>query len=379
MKKKFLFIFILLILSMGIISAVDVNMKKEVKQGENIIIKVSGKFYTQLTNKDIEFKRIGHTSPPQFPKINLERIEGSRYFYLTIPETIAPGEYSMIFKDAEYYIGNTYVKKDIVTNFTILNEMVPFTISPALVISKDNYLVTIQNLKSTEINVNLEKEIIPIYENKTEESESLGFFDLLFGTGNKSIEKNETVNNTNTKKEVKHITLVSGEKIVLEFEAPLYKGFETMNLYDGSEAYGILVYNPEGKIFKEETNIITNITVNEIVNETTNITVNETTNITTLNNKTENEDLTDIKSCTDLGGRICGDDEKCPETETTAKDSQCCLVACEAVAKKSTNGKFIGWLIIGVIALFLTWFFKNKYRNSSPGKVDLIKSSKPKK
>lgn len=380
MKKSLLFIFLFLTLSLGLVSAVDVEVKDSVKKGENFIVKVTGKFFKPLSKNNIEFHR-GNANVP-FGIVSLEKIEGSLYFYLNIPETTSAGNYTMTFVDAEYYSGTSIIKEDIVTEFTILEETVPFTISPPLVISEDKYVVTVQNLLPTSIDINLEKEekVISV-EGEEVVEDSPGFFDLLFG-----VEEEVVVENiTEEQKEVEYLTLMSGESKELEYLAPVYIGFETLNLYYEDLGYGVLVYNPSGRIIEEEP-------VEEekeiiVINQTTGeeeVLVNETVNETEAENEDEiinetPEDINKVESCVAQGGIICTPKkEKCAIKEVESSDGECCLAECKAIPE-SSNGKIIGWTIIGIIALFLTWFFKKKYKKAAPGKVDLIKSSKPKR
>lgn len=381
MKKILLFVFLLTTLSLGLVSAVDIEMKESVKKGENFIVKVSGKFYKPLIKDNIKFRR--GNAQVEFGTIKVEKIENDKYFYLSIPETISAGNYTMTFLDSEYYSGTTVIKEDIVKNFEIVNEKVPFSISPPLIVSTDKYVVTIQNLMDTSIVIDLEKEEGVVSEG-TEGVviEEPGFFDLLFGTAqNETEEPSEPGEVT----EVEKITLVSGEIIQLEYSSPTYKGFEKLNLYYNDEGYGVLVYNPEGREVapeeeeeEKEVIIINQSTGEEIINDIELNEVEDNESVKIVNESEQVDDL-GIETCVEMGGEECAwETEACTGEKVTAKNSICCIGTCNAF-EESSSGKTIGWIIIGVIALFLTWFFKKKYRKASPGKVDLIKSSKPKK
>jgi len=373
MKKILLFIFLLTVLSLGLVSSVEIEMKDSVKKGENFIVKVSGKFYKPLIKDNIKFNR-GNANV-EFGVIKVEKIENDKYFYLSIPETILSGNYTMTFFDSEYYSGTSIIKEDIVKNFVIVDEKVPFSISPPLIISTDKYTVTIQNLMNTSIAINLEKEEKIILDEGSVIVDSPGFFDLLFGRTENQTEESIAVEES---VEVEKITLVSGEIIELEYPSPIYKGFEKLNLYYNNEGYGVLVYSPiEKEVLIEgvggENEIINQTTGEKIANNTED---NKTIKI--FNESGQVNDL-EIKTCVEMGGSECAwEIEGCSGEKVTAKNSICCIGTCKALEEQS-NTKTIGWLIIGAIALFLTWFFKKKYKKASPGKVDLIKSSRPKK
>lgn len=73
-----------------------------------------------------------------------------------------------------------------------------------------------------------------------------------------------------------------------------------------------------------------------------------------------------LKTCEEMGGSICQDDEECTEETKHARDGNCCLGDCEEV-KKDNRGKIIGWIIIIVVVILLLWFFK-KTRKKAPVK-----------
>ena len=66
------------------------------------------------------------------------------------------------------------------------------------------------------------------------------------------------------------------------------------------------------------------------------------------------------KTCLEMKGKMCSDNEKCNEETYNAKDGVCCLGGCEEI-KTGSTGKIIGWTIIIVIIILLLWFFKSKY------------------
>ena len=86
---------------------------------------------------------------------------------------------------------------------------------------------------------------------------------------------------------------------------------------------------------------------------------------------------TQIKTCEELNGEICASDEKCDTDYVYAKDTKCCLGKCEKQEPSST-GKIIGWAIVGIVVVFLIWFFKTKYRGAKKP-VDLFKTGRGKK
>lgn len=86
---------------------------------------------------------------------------------------------------------------------------------------------------------------------------------------------------------------------------------------------------------------------------------------------------TQIKTCAELNGEVCSSDEKCDTDYVYAKDDKCCLGTCGGEEPSST-GKIIGWAIVGIVVVFLIWFFKKKYKGAKK-EVDLFKIAKGKK
>ncbi|MCK4552745.1 hypothetical protein KAT80_00900 [Candidatus Pacearchaeota archaeon] len=83
------------------------------------------------------------------------------------------------------------------------------------------------------------------------------------------------------------------------------------------------------------------------------------------------------QTCAELNGEICSLDEKCDTDYVYAKDGKCCLGEC-VKQEPSSTGKIIGWAIVGIVVVFLIWFFKTKYRGAKK-EVDLFKIGKAKK
>ena len=83
------------------------------------------------------------------------------------------------------------------------------------------------------------------------------------------------------------------------------------------------------------------------------------------------------KTCAELNGAVCSLDEECDTDYVYAKDNKCCLGTCGG-SETSSSGKIIGWAIVGIIVVFLIWFFKTKYRGAKK-EVNLFDIAKGKK
>lgn len=80
------------------------------------------------------------------------------------------------------------------------------------------------------------------------------------------------------------------------------------------------------------------------------------------------------RTCNQVGGEICQENQECSGDTNTAIDGLCCLAKCEEV-KKSSTGKIIGWTMIFFILILLVWFYLKKYKSQSRS-VDLLNPRK---
>ncbi len=83
------------------------------------------------------------------------------------------------------------------------------------------------------------------------------------------------------------------------------------------------------------------------------------------------------KTCTELNGKVCSLDEECDTDYVYAKDNKCCLGICKG-SETSSSGKIIGWAIVGIVVVFLIWFFKTKYKGAKKpaNLLDIAKGKK---
>jgi len=380
MKNLGIFIFLLTILSIGLVSSVEISLKDSVQKGENFVVKVSGNFVKPLTKDNIHFYR--RHLPTEMGQFDLVKIEGDYYFYLFVPLDKLADNYSVVLEGIEYKIGTTTKKDDVSKNFTIENETVPFTVSPPLIIAHEKYNVSLQNLKETSIEISLEKTDKIIEEIPAGESvESGGFLDSLFSLFSK--EETNTTNVSETIEEVptvstSMISLKSGETKTLEYLAPEKKGFQMLEFYYEDSVYGSLIYNPEDRVEEIVSEDLSEI--NETINETNETIIYETniTNETIVTVNGTNITVINTTSCETANLSKCiVDKERCSGEIKYTDTEACCAGDCVQI-EKSNTGKIIGWSIIIVLALFLTWFLKKKYRGANPGKINLFNIAKGK-
>lgn len=262
------FLFALMFLSF--VSAVEINMKDEFNDGETLLAKFSGNFLDKVNDKNVFFYREHVKIPIEFEIMN---VENDYYIYALLRNKEA-GKYSFSLENVEYYRQGEVVGEAISKNFTILESFADFSINPGFVSTKKDFEIEIQNLKDTEITININSEKIT-----QNESEGKGFFDILLGdlflslTGNVifNIEEKNTI--TLSPNEIKRFTFELGEvpEPVVEmislstentyYEFPVYITSAVEGEYSSSLNFkpSVLKVSLDSNLIKEERVILENI------------------------------------------------------------------------------------------------------------------------
>jgi len=142
MKKSVLFICILLVLPF--LSAVTIDMKSSYDQGETIIAKISGDFFTSLKEDNIFFYR-GHVKIPM--DYDLAKI-GNYYYVKASTLRKAPNNYSLQIKNAHYYLQGQLIDDIIVKPFAITDNIADFVVNPGFVVSIADFYIELKNLQN---------------------------------------------------------------------------------------------------------------------------------------------------------------------------------------------------------------------------------------
>ncbi len=182
MKKNVLFLLLMVLSLLPSLSAVEFSAKENFQQGETFVAKISGNFYQPISPSDITFFR-GHTRISLVPSV--QKIDNDFYISAQLFGKI-PDNYSIVVSKAQYYNGPELVESDLSKNFTITTELADFTITPAFVLTKNDFFIQVQNLKDAQIT------IISKIINSSASSGSGTFFDSLFGIGSLTADENTT-------------------------------------------------------------------------------------------------------------------------------------------------------------------------------------------
>ncbi len=433
-------VFSILIVSINLTSAIEIEMNPEFSQGETLIAKISGNFVDALSASNILFYRDHVRIPMVF---NVSKITDDYYLYALLSGKTA-GNYSLQIKGVRYYRANKIISDDLIKNFTISGQLADFYVSPGFLKTKKDFSIEIVNLKDNNMNVE-------ITENSS--SSGTGFFESLFGAGGSSqaaeVPPGETrkVNfgfeNLTENMNESAISIISLKSENTSYFVPVYldvNASETNNVKENGKLRFEPVYlnisistnSNTSRIFylyNDGEDTIKNISIavsdslepyvnlsieniskldgnssvkmgllifsgNEEDNVAGQITAEYQKNDSSYSSETfdvylnfiddyvpsfeENGTAIDSQSCSELKGTICAQNETCSGDSAYAKDGKCCLASCNASEPSSSAGKIIGWSLVGLVILFLAWFFIKKYKKVS-NPVDLLKASRGKR
>ncbi len=428
---KIITIFFLLLLLLPMTSAVEFDMKTEFSQGETLMAKVSGNFLEPILKENIFFYR-GHVRISINPEV--AKIDDEFYIYAPLLGK-NPDNYSISIENIRYMKGSQVSEEDIVKNFSITQGMADFSITPGFIISKNDFFIEAQNLQDYQITVQIKTDspsnggfFAFLFEDAAEENSVI----LKSGEIKKINFELENI----TQPTLKTIELSTEN---LKYEIPVYvylylsekesndsvkeKKFEleplglNISISTNSNTTRIIYLYNTGDATLENISLSVSdslkpylcFSIDEIeeLNENSSIKIElylssddeektiegqikaKEDNLYTYSaiflnfikdyvpSDDEEEIITTIKTCEEMTGIICEEDEECDGESEYAKDGKCCLGTCEEI-KESSTGKIIGWSIVILVIAFVIWFFKAKYRGAKK-EVDLFKIAKGKK
>ncbi len=179
---------LLILFLLPMLSAAQVDMKSEFKQGETIMAEISGNFIEPLEETNIILYQEHNRIPLD---VDLTKIDEKYYVYAQLLDK-EEGDYSLKLTDIRYMIINQVIEEDLVQNFTITNETADFSVDPGFVVTETVFSIEIQNLLGHQITVNIKDN--ETTEDHPAENESSGFLDFLFGDQEDPVEEGRTLN-----------------------------------------------------------------------------------------------------------------------------------------------------------------------------------------
>ncbi len=426
MKKRLFFIFIAILIVLSpfpLANAIEFNLKSNYSQHEVILAKLSGQFYNPPLKEDIYFYR-GHVRVG----IDHDIAKIGENYYLFVPlGSKDPRNYSVSIENVEYRDEGEVKDEDITRNFTITDNIADFSISKGFISTDSDFKITVDNSQDKKIDLSIS--------HKTIEGEDKGISYIethSLSPGEKQIEfdvrpeelASATVKELTLSSENQNYTIpvsifvdeqttkdvISSMDIApkdMEIKIPTNSNITKLiyiyntgtgtlkdvklTLGDSLRPYVELSEDEFGQILPEN-----NANLEMSVVSGGEQSLAGTIKIITSNGlsdelkvsldfvpdynppqKEQQQDIKTTKTCEEIGGTICKEEEECDGDNIFAKNQFCCVGKCTKDASSSV-GKLIGWGIFVIIIVVGLWFFLKKYKKikSNP---DLLKKFKPKK
>ena len=426
MKRKVIASLFLALLTISFISAIEFDMKEEFRQSETLLAKLSGDFINPPIKQNIFFYR-GHVKTAVDAQI--ARIGEDYYIYAQLAGK-AENNYSIVIEGISYKKAGQTIEEDLTKNFSITGEIVDFTVNPGFISTKDDFSITLENLKDEDLEVSFEISTLSGNDGGIAGYGEGTSHEVLIDSGEETIDFKIDLKEQSTIKLIEfssgdfsysipvHIFVddfseqtktfsfeIKPDKIDLEIpttgdqiERLIYiyntgTGSVTnlrLDLVGQLKPYVALSEDNFGRVLPgSNANLNLLITpssektiTGELVIESEQSLTNKIPISITFKKDASTEDLmsevTTDDNCADLGHEICSSDQTCSNTEETvyANDGICCIGTCGAKASGSW-GTIIGFILLIIVVAAAWIFFKNYKSVKTP--VNLLKIAKGKK
>lgn len=396
--KRGLIFFVLVLLVLPIISAVDVELKTVYDQGETLVARISGNFVDQPTTNNIAFYR-GHVKIPMV--FGLEKIGDDFYIYALLLDK-SEGEYSLRIDGVKYYRATEIVEEEIIQNFSISGQISAFSVNPGFIVTSEDFSVNIKNLQDSKIIVSIESSLgifgSSVVELKTGEEKDIDFEilnqeileEITFTFENSSFifsvfnSSKISIPGSGEDKlelrprnlEISMATDSQGKRIlhlnnlgVSDVENILLSVSEILDSYITLSTYEVknLKANSSEKI---EVSIISDleeaIVEGLIFASSENVTISSSLTLIFVKDFIPidgvSEENPSANTCSEVGGEICEEGFECNGDVFYASDGVCCLESCSEMDSGGSGGKLIGWILIVAILVLAFWFYKFKFK-----------------
>jgi len=369
MKKIFPSLFFFLILALPGVFAISTDLNKTYFPRQTLITKISGNFLDPLKSENVFFYSGREKISMEY---EIAKIEDSFYLYSILPNK--ERNYTLIIKNAHYFEAGQDFTQDLEFNFSVQGKVADFTVKPGFVISSKDFFITLEsnfdtipinltyvNFTSTEeVRGGFSKEVfIPIQAHEKVAFLEIKSQNLTYKVPIKSMAQAVTRRHMAFSKPFSNITLFRGSPYNVQLSL----------INDGQEEIRNISLSASKTMTLEPKNILSikpgeyavvNISLLPEEDETIIIsasseTLSANTTIQVNLRKIEVENLTASEigqySCSELGGKPCGENQVCSGEEIKTLDTpRCCRGQCKS---KSSSFKIflIILLIIGVAAV----------------------------
>jgi len=376
-------------------AAIETDLKKNYLQGETIVVKISGNIIEPFLPEQVKFIRAGHVQ--EIPVIyELKKLDDNYYIWALAPKS--PGNYTLILNDLTTTLSGSPKKVEFRQNFSIEKNLTDYSVSPGFIISEKDFSIQAQLYLDKDIKINVDypskrefmlkpgnnvldfkiegppgikiisvgKYSIPINILSGSQSSSINapysfapnYLTKTFSVNEKNKTARFSIVNTG-EKEIKDIQIIHGDYFTLyPTEKITLKAKE-------SKEYTLTILKSDGIRLQDqisarsgEWNIVLPIKIDfEEINDTP---------------IKKNEDY----RCSELGGKICTDSQKCIGTLNSSQEGLCCIGSCAQKDKESENGGSIMGYILAILVVAgligLYW----KYKKTKPDQNPLPKKIK---
>ena len=376
--------------------AISTNLKADYERGETIIVEISGNILEPLEKGQVDFRR-GHVSIPL--EYDLRKLEGRWFLWTIAPDS--ENNYTIAIENIVTTIAGKTEEVDFEQNFSVVENLTDYFIKPGFFYALNDFSIevflngdfyktisvdfpadreivlkpginkidfSISNVNETEFReINIGKYTIPVYiigkeanvTREEEEEATLRLNPLVIAStvlAEEIIDYPFAIINFGDKKisdiEIEYNRalfeiVIGAEKIEIEPMSAVNLNISIVgNITDEIKEIGIneTIYIRSGGFSLE---LPVRISFTEIEEEV----------------KTpylEEEQI--LYYCPELDGKTCVADEICDGVVQKSLDGDCCVGNC-VVEKKGGSRAWIGWLIVGIALIGITFVFL-KYRKA---------------
>jgi len=326
--KKLVPLFALLLLSLSLVSAVEINLDKtEYWPQETLTVEITGTFIDPFREGNIAIYSGGqvHPTPAGSDLLNL----GEKYIYYAVLPT-DPGNYSIQIQGVKYFDNQGQeAEEDIIAEFKIIAANNTYlSVNPGFISTTEDFEIAIRALGGTQD------------------------VTATFGATGESITKSVSPGIDKTFKF--SIGNLSGD-IESEISVGFYSIPVFLNLPEEGEKKNVTIVVEDG----EDKEIV--IVIKEDV---------PGENVTA---ETASEEQ--ASTCSDAGGSICSRNERCSDGPTIfVRDAPCCLGMCEEEERGGIGGVVIGLILLLIVALVLWWLYKRAKKKKEEVPEEKIKA-----
>jgi len=404
MKKAVLSLF-LLVLSISLVSALDITItKSSYFQGETLQGEITDTFVGTLKDSNIKIYK-GNTVHESGAVKGVIKVEKKYYFYVILPEST--GDYSLRIEGIKHYEGTIQSESIIEKNFSITSTTSPYlAVSPGALYATGQFKVTVKAFNDYQdvsvefppsgfkhdFNIGYTEEKIlfipltgitsPIVADLTVNSFAIKVVANPLSNQTTQNVSNETVPEVVggldelIALDVREINASILPNISYRFEVTIVnKNQSVKNLEFSSPSSRISVSPSKIDILSHEETIT--LTINSESNIDSSLKIkhdNNTLSIPVLIEIVDNLNYTHYnvpnsdsqKTCSQLGGIQCipENNEACTGSRVLAVDGECCLADCSA-PKKSSTGWIIGIFLLIALAIVAVFLYV-KYKKGEP-------------